>query len=740
MRTRTATRFLTVCLLASLSATPARAGRALQTVFENEVLWKPDGSIAATVHEAELVGAFFPSLSVNMNEHDRVGQTFRCPGPRLAAIQVGAVSDDSDCIGLHCRVDDVPMTILLREGGPEGDIVARKTYAPGAVPNDLLLKVDLPSDPGMQWYVEAVPGHQDFGRYKVYFYTSRHDTYPAGRMFLGGRPAEGDMVLRVIRARPMKAHRPGEAVLWAARPEANIWMEPARTIGLMLADDPARPVQLQAARRERVSCQLVVTPRPDVRIRSALLSVAPFEGPAGARIGPRRIRIEWLRYRQHFEREKTSGRLYPDALAPTFIARSVAGEPDEPLNRSFWVSVKVPAGVPAGVYRSVATVVVNDHLTLTRELRLEVFDFDLPRRTHTRTGLFGGGGIGDWAFHQWLTDDLADFRIGNDRLWYRDRLSILSDDLAFSEEAYAVTLGPEMRNDMIETARRLNARGLDVTCVTPWGDTYRMLEEEEGGREGVIRFWKAYYPVLKQHDWVDQAYCRIPDEVLWKDLQKTRAIADLFREHAPGVKIMVTEMNAATDVEKLRRAVGIADIWCQSVTFMPVTMDFYRERMAQGEEVWPYIHPYLALNTDPAAGRLFFWMLEQHGLGGACYFAVLRARFQPAWHGVQCHTDTFVGDGDLYCKGAPDTAPNHGLWRTARLYRVGDGLEDREYFWRMNDIVRRAEAQGRLSGQTRERIARIRANLDRVVIGMHGFANDLDELDRIRRDIVAVAP
>ena len=542
--------------------------------------------------------------------------------------------------------------------------------------------------------------------------------------------------MRTVRSREFKPTAAQEVILWAAPPEANVWMQPNRTAWLMLADDASQPVRLNAAGNERVSFQLALTPRDDYRIQTATLSLTPFTDSQGTRIAQDNVRIEWLRYVLNYQHEQSSGRRYPDALAPTSTADVVIDEPDQPLNRSFWISIYVPPDTPPGRYTSTAAMVVNHSITLKRKVVLEIFDFNLPHETHTRMGLFRalGHSLED---HLWLTGDMADFRIAIDTAFFTD-MNSHQQAMQFSENSYQYILGPAMQHSLLTVGKYLNQRGLPVTCITPWGDTYRLFKGLEGGKEGIIRFWKTYYPILQQQGWVDQAYCRIPDEVMYKNLDKTRQIADLFHQHAPGVKIMVTEMNAATSVEALSRAIGIADIWCQGVTFMPQTMDFYRARIAAGEVVWPYIHQFLASNADPAACRLFFWMLQRHGLHGACYFCVKRARNKPRWFGVERHTDTFVGDGDLYYDRGITLANTHGLWRSPRLYRVGDGLEDREYFWLMNHLADQAQAQGALSAAMRTRVAQANASIDTVVFGMSGFTHHLDRIDHIRRDLADI--
>ena len=360
----------------------------------------------------------------------------------------------------------------------------------------------------------------------------------------------------------------------------------------------------------------------------------------------------------------------------------------------------------------------------------------MPRETHTRTALFRQNG-GSLERHLWWTRDLAEFRIAMGSPFPSDPLSRQRSD-KFGNASYAFNLGEGMQRAFVAFGKLITELGLHMTNVSPWGDTYRMFRGEEGGREGVVRFWETYYPLLRDNGWGQQAYCRIPDELKGDQLQRAREIAALFRQHAPGVPILVTSMGTPRP-EDLSKAIGIADIWCQDSRYMPLAMDFYRERMAEGEEVWPYIHDFTWHGPDPAALRLFFWMLEQHGFGGACYFCIKRATFKPAWHGVERHTDTWPGDGDLYYDPGLPPANVNGLWRSARLYRIGDGIEDRELFRLMNSLAERARERGKLSADLARRVRDVERGLDAAVVGMLNVTTDMARVERIRRDAVAVA-
>lgn len=735
----------------------AYAARAFPTDIEGQMTWSRDGRIEATGYEVEVIGGVENNFWVDMYGQESVGQTFRCDGPVLEKVELGLQMTETiggGGKGLHYRDQSVPLTVRVRRGGPNGIIVAERTFEPDEVTANLPLRVGVASNPKIIWYYEIRPVHQSFAREKNMINISTYDVYPHGQLMINGkRPlasrsglADADLNLRVTRSWQVAGDRPGSAIFWAASPFETIDLAPKHTIALMLADDPTHPVELAAARNELVAVQLVVTSAPNHRVKRATLMVDPWQGPKGATIPADQIRIEWLRYNRHYWKGITDHRLYPDPLINTDTAVASKGQPDEPLNTTFWLSMRVPTDIPAGTYRTTARLKVNDKDTLSRALILHVRDFDLPVQTHTRTALFDVLSKGQ-VDKQAAIQELAHFRIALHSPWHREPLYVLRNEHDFSEAGYEITLGREMQEGLIENARQMNDLGLDVGCITPWGDTYRIANGEADGREGFVRFWRTYYPVLEEHGWVDQAFSRVPDEFDIDELERTRSIVDLFREYAPGVKIMVTDMDAGTNLEKYRRAIGMADIWSQTPKSTGGLSQFFEERLRAGEQVWPYIHNYLYMHSDPLAPRMFFWGLQKHGYQGATlWFMGPRGSYEHTWFGVIRRDDERAGDGGLYYSpidggrsGSPPpyTSPDK-LWRSARLYRIGYGLDDREYFWMMNDLAQQAKDRGMLSDSLRQRVYNANRLPQRMVWGFVSFTHDIETIDEARKRISEV--
>jgi len=718
-----------------LVAGPACALEAIEELLDNEVVWHADGTITAQCYRAEALAGVHCNWWIDLTTCRAVGQTFRCAGPRLAGVQLG-LGSLSGAPGLTYRETGPSMTVSLYRGGPGGDLVAQKQFPPEQITDDLPLVVDFPSDPETVWYYEVVADRLTTTVRKNNIKATEGDVYPHGRMYLDGRPVDGDLHLRVHRASTCTGARTADAVLWSAPPEERLWPDANATADLMLREGAQGPLRLTVARNEWVSAQITASPAPDFQVSTVDLAVGPWTGPAGATDGSLQTRVEWLRYSLEYYRDRTKERLYPDPLAPTSHAELSPDLAIEQPNTTFWVSVYAPASAAPGIYKSTVTATVNGTLPLQMPVEIEVWDFALPRETHTRTGLFRATG-GTLERHLWWTEDLADFRIAMGYPFHREEHGILRKS-DFSEEAYQQVLGPKLQSALVRTAETLNERGLQLTMVCPWGDTYRVLRgEPEAGYEGMRRFWEAYYPILQANGWIDQAYARMPDELGPDRIDQAREMAAKTREWAPGVKLMVTSMGTP-DATKLSRGVGIADIWCPSSRYVLAAADFYKGRQQEGEQVWPYIHDFLFHVSDPAGARLFFWMLQKHGFEGVSYWSLgPRGQFEHAPHGIVRRDDVRQGDGTLYYPGTED-ANVQGLWRSARLHHIRDGLEDREYFWLIDQLLSQAEARGAVTPEVAARVAAARSFPEQLTFRFSNFVHRPELVEECRREMASL--
>lgn len=487
---------------------------------------------------------------------------------------------------------------------------------------------------------------------------------------------------------------PGLRFWWAGAHEHIL--EKAAPYFFLMKKRASAPLVVEAARGEVEPFQLIVTPEPGRSFQDVRLEFSALEGrPGGRDIPADAIDYQLVRYlNQH----------WPDILLP--VPDGVETDPRNPYNYSFWTRISVPRDAVPGTYFGTVTVVSGGKALARKNYRLHVWDFQLPEETHLQSALFGvwrnflsaqfpGAGAEKLkAMTEQICASLAAHRLGhgNDGM----------GPVPFRRDV-AYWLTPEGQQEMLAWMEYWDGRGLNVGTV-------RVMSGRPSDEEKLLarRFWEKYYPVFKEKGWMGSMWHQHPDEYhTLEDARQYRKEAEFFREVAPDLRIMSTAIGAGLDV--YREAVGGTDIWATelAVYTSPGLLEFFRERLAAGDEVFWYIHHHAAHPMDPLALRSLFWTAHREGITGICYWGVTVWGQQPirkTRSGV-CQDHAYgglpLGDGVLFWPG--EDRPLESV----RLEYLREGIEDYEYLWLLQRNVRELDASGRLTGELRDRLARL---------------------------------
>jgi hypothetical protein len=142
-------------------------------------------------------------------------------------------------------------------------------------------------------------------------------------------------------------------------------------------------IEICAARNEAEAAQLVI--RSAVTIKDFKVHPKTLNGPDGAIIPPENIevlKVQYINVTTPTDKSSVSG-LWPDPLPP--LNGPINLEADK--NQPFWIRVKVPRKVPAGMYTG-SIVLSGQNFEANVTLSVEVYDFVLPDRM-TCTTAFG---------------------------------------------------------------------------------------------------------------------------------------------------------------------------------------------------------------------------------------------------------------------------------------------------------------------------------------------------------------
>jgi len=142
-------------------------------------------------------------------------------------------------------------------------------------------------------------------------------------------------------------------------------------------------IKICAARNEAEAAQLII--RPTVTIKDFKIHPKALQGQDGAIIPPENIevlKVQYVNVTLPTDKSSVAG-LWPDPLPP--LNGPINLEANK--NQTFWIRVKVPGKVPAGMYTG-SIILSGQKFEANVTLSVEVYDFVLPDRM-TCTTAFG---------------------------------------------------------------------------------------------------------------------------------------------------------------------------------------------------------------------------------------------------------------------------------------------------------------------------------------------------------------
>ena len=467
-------------------------------------------------------------------------------------------------------------------------------------------------------------------------------------------------------------------------------------------------ISIAAARNEFEPFQLVFRPAtPLTNVSVALSDLVYADGPGVSPIAATNIEVLWVDYVPVVTPSEPGGvpGPYPDPLPPLSQPFALTNTENQPL----WFTVYVSRDAPAGRYEG--TVTVETELgRCTMPLQLRVFNFGLPDVTHTRTAY---GVTLDNYWH--ALETAADF----DTVWdlymqnlRRHRISPYMPHARAPIRWQMLAGGGGLYHDFTAFTAAMS-RYLDEFNF----NSFKLLDEPwtlndypRFSPEFNRLFAQLLGPMLTylhERGWADKAYTYWIDEPDLNQPDVVALVQDGMRAHLEAVPDLRRLLTYAPDA----RLHNLVDIWVPMVgesVFQPAAV---AERLALGEEVWWYVctYPKAPLPNNfidhPAlAPRIRAWLAEKYGLTGELYWNVAYYRNrddgQPVnpWQQTTLYTPTgeSVGNGDgvlLYppVRTPPGTPVVAGPINSLRWELLREGLEDREYFWLLRQVLADAE-------------------------------------------------
>ncbi len=547
--------------------------------------------------------------------------------------------------------------------------------------------------------IRDVSGAADFGN--LHFFLSE-GTYDHGDVI--------DFYIDNLRATRASDYRPPEVKpirhVVAESDTVLLWMEgSARKIMRTEALDPIGQedpvVRMSSARNETEAVQLVVRPMIEGGVGQVSLEVGDLTGPQNAKISAENIFWSQVYYVPAREGSLPDGLPGPKPFAA-----------NEQWNYPIWLEVYVPPGTPAGDYSAPITVHM-DTGDLSAELRLHVWNFDIPVKQHLRTSTtiytpYGWrediqkwyGDMDYWeAINEWrpgIVKMLAKYRLCPSNLYHLP--------LDYSEESQKVVLKDTTEFEKYARSYLDMGHHFDGMPVPYFFNRDSFLGAKKGTEEYLERITEAYRVAaeyLDEKGWLEGSYVYCVDEaVVHKhsydiDFDLLNRVFDAIHAAHPKIKIF----GAETPSPILR---GM-NIWC--INLNSFDTDVLTEQHALGNDVWWYNgyanpRPGTRISARGVDHRALFWITYKYGIDGYLIWTVNRWTNNP-WEEPNRNDRTEAGNHYLLYPN-----PDGTVSPSIRICMMRDGLEDYEYHWLLEQAAKELRAAGKadLAAQCEETI------------------------------------
>ena len=391
-----------------------------------------------------------------------------------------------------------------------------------------------------------------------------------------------------------------------------------------LPETKGRTIVIRAARNEAEAAQLVV--RPTVSLRDFTIRTEALTGPGGAAIPIENVEVLKVRYVNvtHPTDKSSVPGLWPDPLPP--FKEPIELEAGK--NQPFWIRIKVPRKVPAGVYTGSIHLAAQNY-SADVKLRIKVYDFVLPDRM-TCTTAFGFSTANVFRYQK--LSDSKHRRQVLDKYWASFGAHHISpynpaplDELKVTWPKASESIGPEQLKPVFDWTAwdKAMERGIDYYHFNSFrlsipglgGGTFHSRREPEllDFSEDTPHYkaaFDAYCREIQEHlrekGWLDEAFIYWFDEPAPKDYEFVMNGFAKLKNAAPDINRMLTEQVEPNLIDG-------PNIWCS------VSNNHKHEpaeqRRKYGEKFWWYVctgpkAPYCTLFIDHPGTELRVWLWQ----------------------------------------------------------------------------------------------------------------------------------
>ncbi len=521
-----------------------------------------------------------------------------------------------------------------------------------------------------------------------------------------------DLLRREVARLYAAAATPATAGAFAAVPETTL-RKVFRDEALLSTKRAPKPVQIQLARNEYESAQLVVVPLWQDLNQLAVQAVDLKQEDGDTVLRADQIEIYGVGYvkigepEYNFPIEKVG--FYPDVLEPN-------AQLDVPFTQEaqpFYITVHTDADTAPGKYSGVLKVTTANAGTLNVPLEVDVWDFALPEQTTLKTSF-------------WMKESQVQrFYKYEGRTPFEVRKRFY--DLHLKHRMSPIKNFPLGGGNMLEDFEYLMAHGQNCFFI-PIPDLF-----DGSGRDEYKEKVLATQALLKEKGWEDKALYYAHDEVA----VMARHIIPQVLEMNQWVKENLPQWPVLETSAPEQALVGGVDTWCPVIGEFDPNMVALRKEA--GENLWFYTvwdRPGIMIDFPAIDHRLIFWQCWKYGAQGYLYWGTTHwadnvsgeerwpERPWMPWNSQPGHH----GCGYLIYPG-----PNGVPWASIRMSIARDGIEDYEYFALLRNLLQNKGAA--VPEALRKEVEAALAIDEAIIVDNEHFTQDSALLSKARVEL-----
>jgi hypothetical protein len=466
-------------------------------------------------------------------------------------------------------------------------------------------------------------------------------------------------------------------------------------------------LEIFGIRNEYLSAQFVIKANQD--LHNVTVSLSPLKHVALSASIPVNA-LEWnfigsIPIKQNTPKyRKTDLIRAAPAKFPDYLAEDSEVSLEKGDYKAVYLTIRIPHDAEAGYYKGAVTVKTNE-AEISLPLGLRVYPLTLPDERHLMvTEWFTTGN-----FRKFHNIDASD----SERFY--EMLGLYAENMAeHRQNIFRVSLG------LITCTQSVNGNlKFDFSKFDKWADTFwktgrmDLLETGfvarfgEGGWSSVEiilrdfparkestnkrimipgkEFLPRLLPLLENHlrekGWLEKTVFHIADEPSNHNVMSWRQASEYVHKYAPTLRRI--------DAIETTHCFDRLEIWVPKLDHLATWYDVFKRAQNQGYELWFYTvgifqkgsYPNKTVDVPLIESRILHWLNYRFGLKGYLH-----------WGFNHWTDDPFVSPGRHRGDGWHVYPRKDGLINSLRWEQMRNGIQDYEYFWMLEDKIKKIKA------------------------------------------------